>query len=354
MMTPPAIDILAPSSMGVRFTPIDHQPIGIHDTYTMQATSAESNVLNIAASLGLHTTILTKFVQESPIAQYIKAKLRARRIHYLGPEVSQEGPWGYRHQFNFADTGYGVRAPRVYNDRAGEVGATLTESDFDLQAIFDHGVRHVHFSGLIASLSKSTAQFCLSLARKAKESGSSISFDLNYRASLWKNREAELKPIFQEIATLSDILIGNEVHFEKCLGIVAPSASAQEENTLRKRSEQSIHDVQSAFPNTTIIITTFREVISAQEHLWGALVKNAEEWTMIEPRSIPVFDRIGGGDAFVGGFLYAWLQSFPKEAMVKFAWACGALATTVSEDYASPQSEAEVWDIFHGNGHIKR
>ncbi len=110
-----------------------------------------------------------------------------------GIEVPQGDPWGYRHQFNIADSGFGSRGPRVLNDRAGEVGRTLNVKDFDLERIFGkEGVQILHLSGLIGALSPHTGAFCLELARTAKKHGTLISFDLNYRASFWKNREKEL------------------------------------------------------------------------------------------------------------------------------------------------------------------
>ena len=115
-------------------------------------------------------------------------------MEYEGKEVEQGGPWGYRHQFNIADSGYGPRGPIVHNDRAGEVGRTLSAKDFDLPRIFGReGVQIVHLSGLIAALSPETGAFCLELARAAKAHGTRISFDLNHRASFWKNREQELR-----------------------------------------------------------------------------------------------------------------------------------------------------------------
>ena len=114
--------LITATSMGVRITPVNQQPVGIGNLYMMTSTSAESNVLNISASLGLKTLVLTRFVKDSPIAAFIKGDLRRRNIAYEGPEIEPDGPWGVRHQFNIADTGYGMRGPRVYNDRAGEVG----------------------------------------------------------------------------------------------------------------------------------------------------------------------------------------------------------------------------------------
>src|SRR5690554_6773193 len=176
--------LLVPTSMGVRITPVNGQPVYSSHLFEMQATSAETNVASIASYLGLPVKVLTTFVKDSPIAQFIKSNLRSRNMDYEGPEVAQEDPWGYRHQFNIADSGYGSRGPRVQNDRAGEVGRTLNVKDFDLERIFgEEGVRLVHLSGLIAALSTDTTEFCLAIAKAAKKHGSLISFDLNHRAS---------------------------------------------------------------------------------------------------------------------------------------------------------------------------
>ena len=169
--------IVVPTSMGVRICPMHGQPVASSDNFFMQATSAESNVLSIASYLGMKTKVLTTFVKDSPIADFIKRNLRSRGIDYEGAEVEQGGPWGYRHQFNIADSGYGSRGPRVCNDRAGEVGRTLNIKDFDLERIFgQEGVGILHLSGLIGALSHDTSVFCLELARAAKKYGTLISF----------------------------------------------------------------------------------------------------------------------------------------------------------------------------------
>ncbi len=195
--------MLVPTSMGVRITPVNGQPVHSSDTYTMYATSAETNVASISSFLGLPVKVLTTFVKDSPIATFIKSNLKSRFMDYEGPEVEQGDPWGYRHQFNIADSGYGTRGPRVQNDRAGEVGRTLNVKDFDLERIFgEEGVQIVHISGLIAALSPETSQFCLEIAKAAKKHGTRISFDLNHRATFWKGREKELRENFTEIASV--------------------------------------------------------------------------------------------------------------------------------------------------------
>ncbi|MBR7155871.1 MAG: sugar kinase, partial [Lentisphaeria bacterium] len=223
-----AYALLVPTSMGVRLTPMNGQPFHCSDLFQMQVTSAETNVASVASFLGLKVKVLTAFVKDSPVARMIKDNLAGRHMDYEGPEFVQEGPWGVRHQFNLADSGYGSRGPRVQNDRAGEVGRELEVKYFDLDRIFGkEGVQIVHLSGLIAAMSPKTSEFCLAIARTAKKYGSKISFDLNYRASFWKGREAELSATFAEIASLSDILIGNEEDFQLCLNIQGPEAGGK-------------------------------------------------------------------------------------------------------------------------------
>ena len=297
--------LLVPTSMGVRITPANGQPVHCSDTFKMQATSAETNVASIASYLGLPVKVLTTFVKGSPIAQFIKCNLKGRNMDFEGPEIEQGDPWGYRYQFNIADSGIGSRGPRVQNDRAGEVGRTLNVKDFDLDRIFGvEGVQVVHLSGLIGALSPETSNFCLQIARAAKKYGTKIAFDLNYRASFWKGRENELHDIFSEIASVSDILVGNEEDFQLCLGIDGPEAGGEGLAAKIDSFKEMISRVKKAFPNASVFATTLRQVISVNEHLWGAIMLEGQNWHVVEPRPINVLDRIGGGDGFVGGLLY--------------------------------------------------
>jgi 2-dehydro-3-deoxygluconokinase len=350
-----AYSLLVPTSMGVRITPANGQPVHSSDTFTMQATSAETNVASIPAYLGLPVKVLTTFVKGSPIAQFIKNNLASRHMIFEGVEVEQGGPWGYRHQFNIADSGFGSRGPRVHNDRAGEVGRTLNVKDFDLPRIFEiEGVQMVHLSGLIGALSRETSNFCLELARYARRTGTRISFDLNYRASFWKGREQELRAIFTEIASISDVLVGNEEDFQLCLGIKGPEAGGKDIQSKIESFKEMIGIVKQTFPNASIYATTLRQVVNANKHLWGAIMLDGDAWHVIEPREINVLDRIGGGDGFVGGLLYGLLRGWESEKCLQFGWASGALATTFMTDYAQPADEEMVWSVWEGNARVKR
>ena len=352
MTSHPHYALLVPTSMGVRLTPPGGQPAHLGGCFTLQATSAETNVASIVSSLGQRVKVLTAFVKGHPFATFIRADLLRRGMDVEGPEREQGGPWGYRHQINIADSGSGVRGPRVWNDRAGEVGRTLTAADFDLERIFgNEGVRLVHLSGLIVSLAP---EFCLSVAEKAKAHGSLVSFDLNYRASFWKGHEKEYRTIFSRIAACADILIGNEEDFQLCLGMEGPEAGGTQLDSQTAAFKDMIRQIRNCYPGARMIATTLREVKDANLHRWGAMVADAAETHVIPPREIRVLDRIGGGDGFTGGLLYGVLQGWSTEKCARFGWAAGALATTVLTDYALPADEDEIWNIWTGNARVKR
>lgn len=347
--------LVVPTSMGTRLTPTEGQPFHCSDTFKMQATSAETNVASIAAYLGLPVKVLTTFVKDSPVARFIKDNLASRHMAYEGKEVSQDTPWGYRHQFNLADSGYGSRGPRVQNDRAGEVGRTLNVNDFDLDRLFaKEGVQIMHLSGLIAALSPETGDFCLKLAEAAKANGTRVSFDLNYRASFWRGRETELGQIFKRIASASDVLIGNEEDFQLCLGVTGPEAGGKDLSAKINGFKEMIERVHTAYPNASMFATTLREVVSTNLHRWGGIIRSEKGWHVVEPREITVLDRIGGGDGFVGGMIYGLLQGWSAEDCLHFGWASGALATTLLTDYAQPADEDQIWSIWQGNARVKR
>jgi 2-dehydro-3-deoxygluconokinase len=350
-----AYSLLAPTSMGVRLTPFGRQPFHCSELMRLQVTSAESNVASVASYLGLRVKILTAFVKGSPVSRLIKDNLAGRHMDFEGKDLDQDGPWGYRHQFNLADAGFGPRGPRVHNDRAGEVGRTLNAKDFDLERIFaKEGVQVVHLSGLIAALSPETGAFCTQLARVARRTGTRVCFDLNYRASFWKKREDELRGIFKEIAGMSDILVGNEEDFQLCLGIRGPEAGGHGLAGKMDSFKEMIDRVRAEYGGAAVFATTLREVVSANSHLWGAILWESGTWHVVEPRQIDVLDRIGGGDAFVGGLLYGILRGWEPVKWVRFGWACGALAVTMETDYAQPADEDQVWSIWQGNARVKR
>ncbi len=347
--------LVVPTSMGVRLTPDGRQPVHTSERFTLHVTSAETNVASVASYLGEPTKVLTAFVAGSPVAEIIKANLRSRNMSYEGPDLPQGNAWGLRHQFNIADAGFGGRAPRVWNDRAGEVGRELSIDHFDLDRLFgQEGVKILHLSGLIASLSSKTSKFCVELAKAAKQHGTLVSMDMNYRASFWKGREEELSRAFHEIAQLCDVLYGNEEDFQLCLGITGPEAGGEGIDAEIDGFKEMIGRIKQAYPGAAWIGTSLREVVSANHHKWGMVLWHDDEFVVLPLRDIDVLDRIGGGDGSVGGVLYGILKGWDVEQCAQFGWATGALAATSVTDYGAPADEDQVWAIWQGNARVQR
>ena len=171
---------------------------------------------------------------------------------------------------------------------------------------------------------------------------------------VWKDREEELSEAFHQIASLADVLVGNEEDFQLCLGFTGPEAGGKDLSAKIDSFKAMIRQVKAKYSNAQVYATTLRQVISANEHLWGALMLADDQWYVEEPRAIPVMDRIGGGDGFTGGLLYGILKGWEASKWVQFGWATGVLAASSLNDYAEPADEKQVWDIYAGNARVQR
>jgi 2-dehydro-3-deoxygluconokinase len=138
------------------------------------------------------------------------------------------------------------------------------------------------------------------------------------------------------------------------LGIEGPEAGGSDIAGKIQGFKGMISNVKKAFPDALVFATTLRQVISTNSHMWGAIMLEGDKWHVVEPREITVLDRIGGGDGYVGGMLYAILKGWEPEKWIQFGWACGALATTFLTDYAQPADEEQIWSIWEGNARVKR
>ena len=173
-------------------------------------------------------------------------------------------------------------------------------------------------------------------------------------ASTREEIEPDLHEVFHEIASISDILIGNEEDFQLCLGIEGPEAGGKDLASGIDGFKGMINRVKKAFPDVSVYATTLRQVISANMHMWGGIISENDNWHVVEPREIYVYDRIGGGDGFVSGMLYAILKGWEPGKWIQFGWAAGALVATLETDYAQPADEEQIWSIWQGNARVQR
>jgi len=159
---------------------------------------------------------------------------------------------------------------------------------------------------------------------------------------------------FHEIASCADVLLGNEEDFQLCLGFSGPEAGGKELSAKVESFKNMIVQVKEKYSNAKVFATTLRQVLSANEHLWGGIMLAGNEWFVEMPRRIEVLDRIGGGDGFTAGVLYGILSGMEPSKWVKFGWATGVLAVSSLNDYAEPADEKQVWDVYAGNARVQR
>ena len=241
-----------------------------------------------------------------------------------------------RNGLNFTERGYGVRGALGVSDRANTAASQLKPGDIDWEYLFGTlGVRWFHTGGIFAALSETTAQVILEAVKVAKKYGTIVSYDLNYRSSLWRDiggKEAAQK-VNREIAKYVDVMIGNEEDFIACLGFENKSA----EGGFRKIDLEGYYamlgEVNKVYPNFKVIATTLRSVKTATVNDWSAIVwyegkiSHAKEYPDLE-----IYDRVGGGDSFASGLIYGLMTTDDIEKAVNYGAASGALAMTTPGD----------------------
>lgn len=258
-----------------------------------------------------------------------------------------------RNGLNFTERGYGVRGAVGVSDRGSSAASQLKPGDFDWDHIFGKlGVRWLHTGGIFAALSDTTPQLVIECVKKAKEHGTIVSYDLNYRPSLWKSigGQKRAQEVNKEIAKYVDVMIGNEEDFTACLGFHVEGA---DENLLHidvTAFKKMIETATKAFPNFKATATTLRAAKTATVNDWGAIA-----WVdgqFYESRQYPdleILDRVGGGDSFASGFIYGMMTTGDAQKAVDYGAAHGALAMTTPGD-TSMATKSEVEKLMKGGG----
>lgn len=256
-----------------------------------------------------------------------------------------------RNGLNFTERGFGIRGAQGTSDRGNTAASQLQVEDFDWDLIFAHGVRWLHTGGIFSGLSKSTAAVAEAALISARKYGTRISYDLNYRPSLWKSIGGHEKAIEvnSQLAKYVDVMIGNEEDFVEALGFEVENNS-QNYSELNPEAYGSMFErVQMEFPNISIFATTLREVISASRNNWSAIA-----WSnsigLVKSRSwkeLEILDRVGGGDSFASGLIYGLLSEMSLAESVNLGAAHGALAMTTPGD-TSMMSKVEVLKAASG------
>ena len=258
-----------------------------------------------------------------------------------------------RNGLNFTERGYGIRGALGVSDRGNTAASQLKEGDIDWEYIFGTlGVRWLHTGGIFAALSDTTAKVVIEAVKTAKKYGTVVSYDLNYRPSLWNDigGKAKAREVNKEIAKYIDVMIGNEEDFTACLGL---EVEGNDEN-LKKLNidgyKKMMAKAAELYPNFKVAASTLRTVKTATVNDWSAICwADGKVYNGLDLNGLEIYDRVGGGDSFASGLIYGLMETGDPQMAVNYGVAHGALAMTTPGD-TSMATKAEVERIIGGAG----
>ena len=256
-----------------------------------------------------------------------------------------------RNGLNFTERGFGVRGAVGIPDRGHSAASQLKPGDFDWDHIFGElGVRWLHTGGIFAALSDTTPKLVIEAVQAARKHGVVVSYDLNYRPSLWKSigGQKRAQEVNREIARHVDVMIGNEEDFTACLGFAVEGADEHLSRIDVTAFKQMIGQAVQAYPNFKVVATTLRAVKTATRNDWGAICWAGGKFYEAPNREdLEVLDRVGGGDSFASGLIYGLIKFDDPQKAVEYGAAHGALAMTTPGD-TSMASLKEVEALVKG------
>lgn len=241
-----------------------------------------------------------------------------------------------RNGLNFTERGFGVRGALGVSDRANTAASQLKKGDIDWEYIFGKlGSRWFHTGGIFAALSETTPEVVLEAVQAAKKYGTVVSYDLNYRPSLWKSIGGQKKAqeVNKEIAKYIDVMIGNEEDFTAALGFEVEGNDENLKELNLDGYKKMIQEVVAAYPNFKVIATTLRTVHTATINDWSAICwADGELHKANDYERLEIMDRVGGGDSFASGLIYGLMTTGDPLKAVNYGAAHGALAMTTPGD----------------------
>ncbi len=256
-----------------------------------------------------------------------------------------------RNGLNFTERGYGIRGAVGVSDRGNTAISQVSVEDFDFEYIFGTlGVRWLHTGGIFAALSENTAKVAIEAVKIAKKYGTIVSYDLNYRPSMWKSIGGieKAQEVNKEIAKYIDVMIGNEEDFTACLGLEVPGNDENLTELNLDGYKKMVANAVKEFPNFKAVATTLREVKTATINDWAAMCYvDGEIHFSQKYENLEILDRVGGGDSFASGFIYGMMNFDDPEIAVNYGVAHGALAMTTAGD-TSMASKKEVEALVGG------
>jgi 2-dehydro-3-deoxygluconokinase len=300
---------------------------------------------------GLRTAVLTAFA-DNPIGRLVEDLILQGGVDMQYVRWLKYDGIGrtVRNGLNFTERGFGVRAAVGCSDRGNTaIGRTKT-GDFNFEKVFgEDGSRWFHTGGIFAALSETTPAVATEAIAIAKKHGTIVSYDLNYRESLWKaiGGKAKAQEVNRALVSKLDVLFGNEEDFSATLGVEMVGVDEEFDELPVEAYAKMLRDVAKAYPNLKMIATTLRTAHTATQNAWGAIAIYQDEIYHVPQKEIEIMDRVGGGDSFASGLIYGFLSGQTPEWALRCGVAHGALAMTTPGD-TSTASKAEVERVMGG------
>ncbi len=347
-------DLLALGEVMIRLDPGDER---IHTTrhFRVWEGGGEYNVARgLRRCFGKRAAVVTAIV-DNPVGRLLEDLILQGGV---ATEYIRWSPFdgvGRRSRvgLNFTERGFGVRAGVGCSDRANTAVSQMKKGDVDWQRIFGQdGVRWFHTGGIFAGLSATTADVVLEAMAAARKTGAVISYDLNYRASLWKDIGGKDKAmeVNRRIAPLVDVMIGNEEDFSAALGFKVEGLDEGCSNLDPAGFKKMIRQVTREFPQVSAVATTLRHAKTASINDWGAILwMEGQFCDAVLREGLEIYDRVGGGDSFASGLIYGLMEGKTPSEAVNYGAAHGALAMTTPGD-TTTATLAEVERVMKGAG----
>jgi len=254
---------------------------------------------------------------------------------------------------NFTEKGFGVRAALGCSDRGHSAASQIKPGEVNWEKLFgEEGVRWFHTGGIFGALDTGTAETVIEAVEVARKYGTIVSYDLNYRTSLWKSRGGKegAQKVNRSIARFVDVMLGNEEDFTACLGFEVEAIDEHISTIDPANFKKMIAAAVKAFPNFKVAATTLRNAKTASVNDWAAILyAGGQFYQSVTRENLEIYDRVGGGDGFASGLAYGFLEGKGPQAAVEYGAAHGALAMTTPGD-TSMVNAREVEAIMKGKG----
>ena len=346
-------DLIALGEVMLRFDPSDRR-IWTTRHFEVSEGGGEYNVARgLRRCFGLNTAVVTALA-DNPVGRLVEDLILQGGVDQaLVKWVDYDGVGrSVRNGLNFTERGFGVRAALGCSDRGHTAVSRLKPGDIDWEHIFGKlGARWFHTGGIFCALSESTPEVALEAMQAARRHGTVVSYDLNYRESLWKGvgGKRRAQEVNQRLAPLVDVMLGNEEDFSAALGFEVTGLDEHISNVESAAFRNMISEVVRKFP-FKVVATTLRKAKTATRNDWGAICYDKGEFFEARMREdLEIFDRVGGGDSFASGLIYGYLSGQAPQWAVECGAAHGALAMTTPGD-TSMVTLKEVMQVMRGVG----